>query len=242
VAAGGAGLPVEAALVVAFEAELVFGVLGAGAPGVGEGLDGVQLGGAGGGLGVAFAGGVGADVVVFGAGVGYGLPGPADLGLGVVAALARGVPLGTGGVPLLAGLSDSGVGLAADLGDLGGCLVADGLRAGGGGAGGGGLQRGLGGVPGRVHRRGGGLCFLDGSGGLGLGHGGLGLGLAAGGIGGQRCGDPAGVSGGKLGGSGAGQLSGLGEQLLQADQRAVGRGCLLLSGGGVEAVVVVPFA
>ena len=66
VAVGG-GLGREAALVVAFEVELVFGVLGAGAPGVGQGLDGVQLGGAGGGRRVAFAGGVGADVVVFGA-------------------------------------------------------------------------------------------------------------------------------------------------------------------------------
>ena len=62
----------------------------------------MQLGGAGGGLGVAFAGGVGADVVVFGAGVGFGLPGPADLGVGVVACLVgggqRGVPVGAGGV------------------------------------------------------------------------------------------------------------------------------------------------
>ena len=46
---------------VAFEVELLFGVLGADAPGVGQGLEGVQLGGAGGGLGVAFAGGVGTE-------------------------------------------------------------------------------------------------------------------------------------------------------------------------------------
>src|SRR5216684_1921827 len=59
--AGRGRLGGEAALVVAFEVELLFGVPGAGAPGVGQGLDGVQLGGAGGGLGVAFAGGVGAD-------------------------------------------------------------------------------------------------------------------------------------------------------------------------------------
>jgi hypothetical protein len=51
-------LGVEAALVVAFEAELLFGVLGAGLPGAGESLAGVDLGGAGCGLGVAFAGGV----------------------------------------------------------------------------------------------------------------------------------------------------------------------------------------
>jgi hypothetical protein len=76
--------------VVAFEVELLLGVLGAGAPGVGQRLDGVQLGGAGGGRRVAFAGGVGANVVVFGAGVGFGLPGPADLGVGVVPGLFGG--------------------------------------------------------------------------------------------------------------------------------------------------------
>ena len=47
---------------VALKVELLFGVLGAGTPGIGQGLDGVQLSGAGGGLGVAFAGGVGADM------------------------------------------------------------------------------------------------------------------------------------------------------------------------------------
>jgi hypothetical protein len=82
--------------VVTFEVELALGVLGAGALGVCEGLDGGQLGRAGGGVGVSFAGRVGADVVVFGAGVGFGLPGPADLGVGVVACLPgsgqRGVP------------------------------------------------------------------------------------------------------------------------------------------------------
>ena len=86
----------EAALVLTFEVELLLGVLGAGVPGIGEGLDRVDLGGACGGLGVAFAGGVGADAVVFGAGVGFGLPGPADLRAGVVAGLGgvgeRGVP------------------------------------------------------------------------------------------------------------------------------------------------------
>jgi hypothetical protein len=100
--------------VVAFEVELLLGVLGAGAPGVGQGLDGVQLGGAGGGRRVAFAGGVGADVVVFGAGVGFGLPGPADLGAGVVAGLGgsgqRGIPGGVRRAGLGEGLGDGGVG------------------------------------------------------------------------------------------------------------------------------------
>jgi hypothetical protein len=40
-AGGGAGLGGQAALVVAFEVELLFGVLGAGAPGAGQRLEGV---------------------------------------------------------------------------------------------------------------------------------------------------------------------------------------------------------
>src|SRR6266536_2098046 len=232
--------------------QLVFGVLGAGAPGVGQGLGGGQLGGAGGGRRVAFAGGVGADVVVFGARVGFGLPGPADLGVGVVACLVsggqRGIPVSMRGAGAVAGSGEGRAGFPADLGELGVCLAADGLGAGisgvGVGAGGvGGLQRGLGVVPGGAGRRGDGLPGLVGSGGPCQGDGGFGLGLAAGGIGcGQRCGDPAGVSGGQLGGGGAGQVSGLGEQLLQASQRAVGRGGLLAGGAGGEAVIVVPLA
>jgi hypothetical protein len=249
-AGGGGGLGHEVALVVAFEAELVLGVLGTGAPGVGQGLGGGQLGGAGGGRRAAFAGGVGADVVVFGAGVCFGLPGPADLGVGVVACLVsggqRGVPAGVRGTGLVAGLGQGRGGFPAGLGELGVCLVADGLGAGiggvGVGAGGvGGLQRGLRIVPGGVHRRGGGLPGLVGSGGPGQGDRGLGLCLAAGGIGcGQRRGDPAGVSGGQLGGGGAGQVGGLGEQLLQAGQRAAGGGGLQPGVAGGEAVVVVP--
>ena len=220
-----------------FEAELLLGVLGAGLPGAGEGLDRVDLGSACGGLGVALAGGVDADVVVLGAGVGFGLPCPAGLRAGVLAGLSgcgeRGVPLAAGGVPVTAGLGDGGFGLLPDPGDLGICLIADGLRAGAGyvraGAGTVGcLQRGPGIVAGCVHRLGGGLGILDGSGGLGLGHGGLGLGLAANGVsGGQRRADPAGISGGQLSRCGACQLGGLGEQLLQPGQRS-GRGGLRL--------------
>ena len=236
---------------VAFEAELLLGVLGAGLPGAGESLDRVDLGGAGGGLGVAFTGGVGADVVVFAAGVGFGLPGAGGLGAGVVAGLGgcgqRGVPLGDGGIPLFAGLGDGGISLPPGLGDLGVCLITDGA-----GAGIGSVRVGAGAVScfqcrpgviaGCVHRRGGGLGVLDGSGGLGLGHGGLGLGLAAGGVrGGQRRADPAGISGGQLSGSGARQLGGLAEQLLQPGHRAAGRAGLLGPGAG-EAAVVVPLA
>ncbi|GEM_PF-6513867 len=154
---------------VAFEVELVFGMLGAGAPGVSESLDGGQLRRAGGGVGVAFAGGVGADAVVFGARVGFGLAGPADLGVGVVPGLGsvgqRGVAAGFRGAGSGAGGGDGGVGLPADLGDLIVCLVAGGLRAGVSGVGVsaglvGGLQRGLGVVPGGVRRRGGRLGCL----------------------------------------------------------------------------------
>ena len=133
-----------------------------------------------------------------------------------------------------------------DPGDLGICLIADGLRAGIGGVRTGAgtvscLQRRPGIVAGCVHRLGGGLGVLDGSGGLGLGHGGLGLGLAASGVsGGQRRADPAGISGGQLSGCGACQLGGLGEQLLQPGQRA-GRGRLRLPGSG-GAAAVMPFA
>src|SRR5215469_4316036 len=158
------GLGREAALVVAFEVELVLGVLSAGAPGSGEVLDGGELGGEGGCPGVAFAGGVSADVVVFGAGVGFGLPGPADLGVGVVAGPGgvseRGVAAGFRGAGRAAGGGDGGVGLLADFGDLGVGVSADGLGAGVGGLSVGaglvgGFQRGLGVVPGGVHRRGG---------------------------------------------------------------------------------------
>ena len=230
-------------------AELLLGVLGAGLRGAGEGLDRVDLGSARGGLGVALAGGVGADVVVLGAGVGFGLPGPADLSAGVLAGLRgfgeRGVPPGAGGVPVTAGLGDGGFGLLPDPGDPVVCLVADGLRAGFGGVRVGTgtvscLQRRPGIVAGCVHRLGGGLGVLDGSGGLGPGHGGLGLGMAAGGVrGGQRRADPAGISGGQLSGCGACQLGGLGEQLLQPGQRAGRGGRLRLRGSGGAAAIYV---
>ena len=137
----------------------------------------------------------------------------------------------------------------ADLGDLSVCLVADGLRAGIGGvrvgAGGvGGFQCGLGVVPGGAHRRGGGLGVLGCLGGPGQGDSGFGLGLAACGVGcGQFGGDPAGVGCGQLGAGIGGQVSGLGEQLLQVGQRPACCGGLLLPGGaGSQAVLVVPLA
>ena len=194
------------------------------------------------------------DVVVFGAGVGFGLPGPADFGVGVVPGLAgggqRGVAAGVRGAGLVAGAGEGCAGFPADLGDLGAGVVACGLRTciGGVRVGAGlvsSLQRGLGVVPGGVDRRGGGLFGLGGSGGLGEGDGGLGLGLAAGGVGcGQRGGDPAGIGGGQLGGGIGDQAGGLGEQLVQAGQRPGGYGGLLAGGGraGGHAAVVVPLA
>ena len=193
-------------------------------------------------------------MVVFGARVGFGLPGPADLSVGVVPVLGggsqRSVPVGAGGTGLGAGSSEGGAGFPADLGDLSVCLVADGLRAGIGGvrvgAGGvGGFQCGLGVVPGGVHRRGGGLGVLGCLGGPGQGDSGFGLGLAACGVGCGQCrGDPAGVGCGQLGAGIGDQADGLGEQLVQAGQRPGGRGCRLADGGraGGLAAVVVPLA
>jgi hypothetical protein len=128
-------------------------------------------------------------VIVFGAGAGFGLPGPADLGVGVVAGLVgggqRSVPAGVRGAGAVAGGADGGVDLPADLGDLGVCLAVDGLRAGVGGVSVSaglvsGLQRGLGVLPGGVHRRGGCLGGLGGLGSPGEDDSGFGLGLAAG--------------------------------------------------------------
>jgi len=98
----------EGATVGAFGFELGFGAFGAGAFGVGERLGRGELG-----LvvlveGVAFAGGVGADPVCFGAGVGFGLAGAADLGVSGVPGVASGgegvaafacVPAGVGAGP-----------------------------------------------------------------------------------------------------------------------------------------------
>ena len=189
---------------------------------------------------------------IFGARVGFSLPDPADLGVGAATVLRggsqRSVPVGAGGTGLGAGSSEGSAGFPADLGDLSVCLVADGLRAGFGdvrvGAGGvGGFQRGMGVVPGGVHRCGGGLGVLGCLGGPGQGDSGFGLGL--GGVrrrlqpGPRR---PGWVGCGQLGTGIGDQVSGLGEQLPQAGEAAAGRGLLLPGGAGGQAVLVVPFA
>jgi hypothetical protein len=78
----------EVAPVGPFGFQRLFGPLGAGALGGGQRGDGLQLCLVLLAEGAAFAGGVGADPVCFGAGVGFGLPGAGDLGVGATAASA----------------------------------------------------------------------------------------------------------------------------------------------------------
>ena len=90
VGGGGGEVAGEGAPVGAFGFELGFGAFGAGAFGTGERLGCGELGCVMFAEGVAFAGGVIADVPGFGAGVGFGLAGAADLGVGGVPGLACG--------------------------------------------------------------------------------------------------------------------------------------------------------
>ena len=123
------------AAVGAFGVELGFGAFGACAFGVGEGASGVDLGLVVSLEGVAFAGGVVADTAGFGAGVGFGLAGAADLGFGAAGGLAGGgervvafagvrAASCAGGGDLLGGAGLDGGdlrgGVAAQLGELGG--------------------------------------------------------------------------------------------------------------------------
>ena len=71
----------------AFGVELLLGAFGAGAFGGGERGDGLELGLVLLAEGAAFAGGVGADAVCLGAGVGLGLAGAGDLGVGAAGGL-----------------------------------------------------------------------------------------------------------------------------------------------------------
>ncbi len=163
----------EGAAVGALGLELGFGALGAGPFGLGERVCRGELGLAALGEGVTFAGGVGAELGCLVAGVGLGLAGAADLGVGSVpglrgggdrvVALAGAVAGGgaCGGCFLVSAGLDGGdlrAGVAAQLGELGGGgaggvggLPGGGLCGGGVGAGGG---EGLGE----------GVCFLAGFG------------------------------------------------------------------------------
>ena len=158
----------------AFGVEQLLGAFGAGAFGGGERGDGVELGVVLLAEGVSFAGGVGADAVCLGAGVGLGLAG-AD-GLGVGAAGGPGRVVAFAGIPGCFGLGG---------GDLPGCL----------GLGGGELRGGV--AAGLLERRHGVFGLQAGSGGGGLG----GAGVLAGGV--QGFGQGLGLGGG-LGGAGFG--------------------------------------
>ena len=158
----------------AFGFQQLLGALGAGALGGSQRGDGLQLCLVLVAEGVAFAGGVGAAPVCFGAGVGFGLPGAGDLGVGAPGGLGSGATFAqaAGGVGLRRG--DLARCLGAGGGDLGGGVAAGLLERGRGSLGllaGGGLA-GLGGadVPaGRLQGLGQGL-------GLGCGFAGAGFG------------------------------------------------------------------
>jgi hypothetical protein len=179
----------EGAAVGALGLELGFGAFGAGPFGLGERVCRGELGLVVLAEGVTFAGGVSAGLGCLAAGVFLGLAGAADLGAGGVPGLCGGgdrvvafagaaAGVGAGGGDLFLGAGRDGgdlrAGVAAQLGELGGCgaggvggLLGGGLCGGGVGAcGGEGLGEGV--------------CFLAGFGGLrGRGDGG-GLGAAAG--------------------------------------------------------------
>ena len=200
--------------------------------------------------GVTFAGSVGAELGCLVAGVGLGLAGAADLGVGSVPGLrgggdrvvalagaAAGVGACGGCLLVSAGLDGGDLrgGVAAQLGELGGCgargvrgLLGGGLGGGGVGAGGG---EGLGE----------GVCFLAGFGGLRGGGDGGGLGAAAGCFGfGDLGADGGGVQAGGLLAGGADQDGGLPDERVQGSDRVgvaerglrPGRGCGRRCGSG----------
>jgi hypothetical protein len=234
VAAGGGEVAGEGAAVGAFGFELGFGAFGAGAFGVGEVALGADLLLAVLAEGIAFAGGISADPVGFGAGVGFGLAGPGGLGAGVCAGLARGtervVSFGFGAFLCLAGGGDLLISAGLD-----GCCPRGGLALvllGRAGCGAGGvcglLCCGLGG------------CGVVACGGEGVGEGlgfGFGFGLAGGGgdggcLGAAAGGLSVGDLGADLGGvEGGGLLTcgfragcGLAEQRVEGSQRVLAAG------------------
>src|SRR6266852_5565340 len=227
-----------------FGVELVFGAVGASAFGGGE-----RVGGAGLGLvmlaeGVAFAGGVGADVPGLGAGVCLGLAGAADLGVGAVLCLACGLGRGVA-LALAAGDGLLGGGDARGCFGAGGGDLAGGLRLGLGVAGSGDRRPGgcLGGVlggPGGIQGLGEGAGFLACLGGLSLCGDGAGLGPLPGGLSlGQDDTHAGGVQAAGLGPGLADQRGGLAGQGLQRGER-VTAGCgSRVAGGAIAGSVVV---
>ena len=231
----------------AFGLQQLLGPLGAGAFGGGQRGDGVQLRLVLIAEGAAFAGGIGADVLGFGAGVGFGLAG--SDGLGVSAAEGR------DRVVTLAGSLDSFGPRGADLpggfglggGDLRGCVAAGLLGCGCGSVGlpPGGGSAGLGGadvLAGCLQGLGQGLGLGVGFGGAGLSGDGGGLGAAARGFGlGDLGPDPCRVQAGGLLARGPDEDGGLPDPALQHGQRVsrAVRGRRRSGRGGDAGVVVV---
>jgi hypothetical protein len=238
----------EGAAVGALGLELGFGSLGAGSFGLGERVCRGELGLVVLAEGVTFAGSVSTGLGCLTAGVFLGLAGAADLGVGSVpglrsggdrvVALAGAVAGGgaCGGCLLVSAGLDGGdlrAGVAAQLGEPGGCgargvrgLLGGGLCGGGVGAGG---SEGLGE----------GVCFLAGFGGLRGGGDGGGLGAAAGCFGfGDLGADSGGVQAGGLLAGGSDQDGGLPDEGVQGSDRVgvAGGDC---GRGGDAGVVVV---
>jgi hypothetical protein len=195
--------------------------------------------------GVAFAGGVGADPVCFGAGVGFGLPGAGDLGVGAPGGLGSVVTFAqaAGGVGLRCGDLAGCLGVGG--GDLGGGVAAGllergrgslGLLAGGGGGGLGGADV----LAGRLQGLGQGLGPGCGLAGAGFGGDGGGLGAAPGGLGlGELGPDPGRVQAGGLVAGGPGQRGGLADYRVELGQRVGGAAGGRRSRGQDAGVVVV---
>ena len=218
----------ELATVGALGFQLLLGAFGAFAFGGGERGDGRQLGVVLVLEGVAFTGGVGADVLGLGAGVGFGLAGAGGLGAGAAGGAGRVVAFAAG----LCGLGTGRGGLGGGDG-----LGVDDLR---GGIGAGLLERvrrgsslvcgrGLGGLGGtgilacRVEGFGQGLRFGGGFGGPGLGGDGGGFGAAPGGFGlGDLRPDPGRVQAGGLLAGCAGEHRGLPQQRVEGGERISG--------------------
>jgi hypothetical protein len=224
----------------------VLGAFGAGPLSVGQRGDGVELGLVLFAEGVAFAGGVGADLVCFGAGVRFGLAGADGLGFGAASC--------SGCVVAVAGAA---VCLGAGRGDLSGCAglggadpvsrVRGGLlcrRRAGTGLGAGSFGVGLGGtgvLARRVECLGQGLGLGSCLGGAGLGGNGGCLGTAARGLGvGDLRADTGRVQAGRLLAGGAGERGGLADERVEGGEGVSGAvRWLLRRSGGKTGVVMI---
>ena len=208
--------------------QLLFGAFGTAAFGGGERGDGRQLSVVLFAEGVAFAGGVGADVLGFGAGVGFGLPGAGGPGVSAAGRLDRIVTFAACLRGLGPGAGDLGCGFFVRPADLPGRFgpgPLERVRCGSslfhcrclGGLGGAGI------LACGVEGFGQGLGFGSGFGGAGFGGDGGGFGAAPGGFGlGDLRPDPGGVQAGGLLAGSAGEHGPLPQQRVEGGERIGG--------------------